>query len=390
MANEVAGRIGAAALLGPSMGAANPMVSAVAAAVSAARLMGLDAAQCSHAIALAIRGAGRPRQPRGVCADGLLYGAAALSGLHAAQLARDGVREDLGILDDTDGPLAEQCWLPLRAAFTGLGQAWITETIAFKLAPLALHAQVPVQATAEILRRHIKAADKRLRADQVDRVEVRTTSLTTGLALHPWSLRPTTVPHSLRHAIGVLVSANTITPEQLTETWLADNRDKIGHVAARVSVIYDPARTAAWLTGLIEVAAPLFAGVTIDELRDVLRRARAMYGPLPSAPGGVLALLRARPGRLLEQIRYSTGDLADARLDELQYRCDTEVKLFTTRGGSWPERRAVPEGSPGWSWQDTVERVLARHGAPDSDALLRASLSDNGQQWVASILHSSE
>jgi hypothetical protein len=103
----------------------------------------------------------------------------------------------------------------------------------------------------------------------------------------------------------------------------------------------------------------------------------------------VVALLRARPDRLLEQIRYSTGDLSDARLDELQFSCDTEVKLFTTRGGSWPERRAVPEGSPGWSWQDTVERVLARHGAPDADALLRAASSAKGRQWVASILKSS-
>lgn len=389
LANEVAGRIGAATLLGPSLGATNPMVVAAAAATAAARLLGLSAAQCSHAIALAIRGSGSHRQPRGVCADGLLLGAPALAGLQAAQLARDGVREDLGMLEDTHGPLSSQCWLPLRAAFTGLGAAWLTETLAFKLAPLALHAQVPVQATAEILRRHIKAADKRLRTDQVERIEIRTTALTAGLAGYPWTLRPTTVPRSLRHAIGVLVTANELTPKQLTESWLSDNRDKIGTVAARVSVISDPARTASWLSGLVEVAAPLFAGVTIDELRGVLRRARATFGAASTAPGGVVALLRARPDRLLEQIRYSTGDLADARLDELQFRCDTEVKLFTTRGGSWPERRAVPEGSPGWSWQDTVERVLARHGAPDADSLLRAAPSAKGRQWVASILKSS-
>ncbi|MFT5684382.1 MAG: 2-methylcitrate dehydratase PrpD [Myxococcota bacterium] len=389
MANEIGGRIGAAALLGPGLGAASPMVTSASAAVAAARMLSMSAEQTSHAIALAISACGLPTEPRGVPADALRFGHAARAGLEAANLARAGVRGDLSLLDDPAGPLSEQCWLPLRAAFTGLGQAWLSETLAFKLDPLALHAQVPVQATQEILRRHIKAADKRLRWDQVDRIEIRTTSLTTAMSRRPWSLRPSTVPQSIRHAIGVMVVSSELTSEQLTDDWLTDNRERIGDVAGRVSVTYDPARTAQWLTGLIEVAAPLFVGLTIDELRGVIAKARRFYGPLPSASGGALALLKARPDQLLERIRYSTGDLGTARLEELQFSCDTEVKLFTTRGGSWPERRSIPEGSPGWSWEDTVSRSLARHGAPDAADLLAASSSGDGGQWVASILSSS-
>jgi 2-methylcitrate dehydratase PrpD len=389
MANEVAGRIGAAALLGPGLGAASPMVVCASAAVAAARMMSLSAEQTSHAIALAVSGCGLPEVPRGVPADALRLGRAVGAGLEAASLARAGVRGDLGLLDDPAGPLAAQCWLPLRAAFTGLGQAWLTETLSFKLDPLALHAQVPVQATREILRRHIKAADKRLRVDQVDRIEIRTTSLTATLARRHWPLCPSTVPQSIRHAIGVLVATNALTPAELTDDWLADNRERITDVAGRVTVIHDPARTVRWLTGLVEVASPLLAGVTLDELRGVLSAARAHFGVPPATSGGTLALLQARPDRLLERIRYSTGDLSSARLDQLQLRCDTEVKLFTTRGGSWPERRALPEGSPGWSWKDTVARSLSRHAAPDAADLLEASASGDGSQWVASILQSS-
>ncbi len=389
MANEVAGRIGAAALLGPGLGLSRPMVTSAAATVAAARMLSLSAEQTSHAIALSIASCGLPAAPRGVPADALRLGCAARSGLEAAYLARDGVRGDLGLLDDPVGPLSQQCWLPLRAAFTGLGQAWLSETLAFKLDPLALHAQVPVQGVREILNRHIKAADKRLRPDQVERIEISTTALSAAMAHRHWTLRPSTVPHSIRHAIGVLVVTNELTTEHLDERWLAENREKIGAVAGRVTVTQDAGRSVQWLASLVEVATPLFAGVTFDELKQVMQKARRQYDVASmKSRSGVLAWVKARPDRLYDRIRYSTGDLGTARLDELQYRCDTEVKLFTTRGGSWPERRSLPEGSPGWSWDETVQRTLRRHGAPDVEGLLNAPGSGNGSQWVASILGS--
>ncbi|MDG1480883.1 MAG: MmgE/PrpD family protein [Myxococcota bacterium] len=389
MANEIAGRIGAATILGPGLGMSRPMVTAAAAAVAAARMLSLSAEQTSHAISLSLTSCGLPAVPRGVPADALRLGSAARSGLEAAFLARDGVRGDLGLLDDPAGPLSQQCWLPLRAAFTGLGQAWLSETLAFKLDPLALHAQVPVQGVREILNRHIKAADKRLRVDQVERIEISTTALSAAMARRHWPLRPSTVPHSIRHAVGVLVVNNELSTEHLTEGWLAENREQIGAVAGRVSVTQDAGRSVQWMTSLVEVATPLFAGITLDELKQVMQKARSQYGMASmKTRSGMLAWAKARPDRLYDRIRYSTGDLSTARLEELQFRCDTEVKLFTTRGGSWPERRSLPEGSPGWSWDDTVQRTLKRHGAPDVAGLLSAPASGNGSQWVASILAS--
>ena len=78
----------------PSLVAAGP-----AAAVTAGRLLGLDAEEIGHAIALAALST--PRSVRGSGEDGrwLSFGLAVTAGFHAALAARSGSRGDLGLLD---------------------------------------------------------------------------------------------------------------------------------------------------------------------------------------------------------------------------------------------------------------------------------------------------
>ena len=116
---------------------------------------------------------------------------------------------------------------------------------------------------------------------------------------------------------------------------------------------------------------------------------------LRSAPPRTARAARPAPGRpdaLLERLAYAPHDLAAARLDEWQERMDVEVRLHTTRGGTWPERRVLPEGSPGWPWAQTVERVVARFAGDDPErsakaASLRAAVPGTGaEEWVAGLL----
>lgn len=78
----------------PSLVAAGP-----AAAATAGRLLGLDAEEIAHAIALAVLST--PRSLRGSGEDGrwLSFGLAVTAGFHAALAARSGSRGDLGLLD---------------------------------------------------------------------------------------------------------------------------------------------------------------------------------------------------------------------------------------------------------------------------------------------------
>jgi 2-methylcitrate dehydratase PrpD len=78
----------------PSLVAAGP-----AAAATAGRLLGLDAEEIAHAIALAVLST--PRSLRGSGEDGrwLSFGLAVTAGFHAALAARNGARGDLRLLD---------------------------------------------------------------------------------------------------------------------------------------------------------------------------------------------------------------------------------------------------------------------------------------------------
>ena len=380
-ANEVAGRIGASMLLGPSPAGVQATVHAAAAAVTYGLLEGLDADRLAHGLALALSMPFRvPTRAwlGGGLAKAMISAVPATNAVDAMELARDGAHGPLDILDDRDGLLGALSWVPLRAAFTGLGQAWLTETLAFGLSPVHPFNAPAVQAVDEILNRHIRAADKRLRVDQFDKVEIDCSAPTFALAnmraRHPGQ-DPASIPSCVKTAIGVLVGEHELGPAQLEQSYLDQHRDNIAKVAAKVEVRHDWNRTLDLLEHGVEALAPLFAGVTSKELRTLGMRASGVYGGLPIGASDVLTLVRRRPGRLQERIKYTTGNLADADLDQWQYRYTCEVKLYTTRGGSWPERRVVAWGSPGWPWADTQARVLRKFvGSDDADALTAAEV----------------
>ena len=93
----------------------------------------------------------------------------------------------------------------------------------------------------------------------------------------------------------------------------------------------------------------------------------------------------SRLDRVLGDLRGAVPDLSTARLGEFSLHTDTEVLLYTTRGGTWPERRVGPEGAPGWAWQDTRTRVLARHGG-EAETLSVVPVREDGAAWVDALI----
>ncbi len=397
-ANEVAGRLGAALLIGPDPADACGEIHALAATTAAGVLEGLDAHTLAHAMALAV--AAPSRMPFGVLAGdsparGMATAQAVVRGLDAVGLAKKGVRGPLDALGAPDGVLDRGAWIPLRAAFTGLGQAWLSQTLAYKQLPAPLIWQAPLQALREVLRRHVKAADKRLRADQVEGIELALPGPSLALA-HRASGRPATtpwaVPWRLSAAVGVLVADHDLCGRtQDPEVWAAI-QDRVSLVASKVSVAHDWGLTMDLAQHTVDIWAPLLAGVTAAEIQEAARASRSVHG-VPRSPGaaGLLALIRTRPSQLLEQIRYGSGNLADARIDEWQYRLGAKVRVHTTRGGTWPEDREIPEASPGWSWDKTRTSVFQKLSGADGDQAAAAALCDTGpaepaDAWVRSLL----
>ncbi len=396
--NEVAARLGLAGLLGSHWTPTTTWVSAVAAAVTAGRLQGLDAHELAHALALTLASVGPTRWSTWMGPGrGAAAAAVAVQGLDAVALASAGVRGDLDLLDARDGFFAHVTPLPLRAAFTGLGACWLTRTLAYRLMPGADHVQVPVQAVREILRRHVKAAEKRLRVDQWDRVEIAVDAVSHGLqqvsARHP-GVTPGPVPWAIARTIGALAVHHDFGPAQLDPDWLGAHHEAIAGIARRVELFHDWRATEAWVEHLLDVGEPLFSGVKGGELLAAGRRILAANGASLGGPNPheLFEVLKRRPDRVLARMGRGSGDLAELDIAAFRHKHTTEVKLYTTRGGWWPERRDTPEGAPGWSWEATESGVLLKFAQGDPElrqtaaALLETAGREAGGAWVRSLL----
>jgi 2-methylcitrate dehydratase PrpD len=397
IANELGGRLGAATLFGPAPDLAGSHVQALAAAAVAARLAGLEEKETAQAYALALShvGPGHWTTLHGQgLARGLAVAGAAATGGKAVALAAQGGRGDLALLDNAPGLFERVAYLPLRAAFGGLGETWLTRTLSFPPHPGSLLVQVPVQGVHEILKRHIKAADKRLRVDQLHRIEIQAGFLTCAaekVATRWPGIHAGTVTRSPSRAIGVLVAAQALGAEQVDPGWLSKHRDEVAAAAGRVEILHDAERTRAMADHLVEVMGPLFAGVTTEEMEHAGHRAKHALQWPHQVP---LLHLFSRPShldRLVEKARKSSGDFSqvDARAFRLPLGADT--KLYTTRGGWWPEHREIPEGSPGWNWEETVRNVISlgaggEEGPEARQALLVADAGTRGSGWVRQLL----
>ena len=276
-----------------------------------------------------------------------LWAQAGVAGVDAVELAKGACRAPPTSSMIRPAPSRPR-WLPSRHAFTGLGEAWLTDTLAFRLDPVHPFAQTPVQAVQEILRRHVKAADKRLRADQVQAVEVHTGAPGWFLEQHMDALpgrRPEQILGSIRRSIGLAVAAHDLSPAALTGEALARWDERIAEVAGRVEVRFDVGRSLELAEHAVQTAAPLLSGLTLGELREVGRKARPAW--LRAAPprAARLLALRGRPDALLERLAYAPHDLAAARLDEWQERMDVESDSTPPAAGR-AERRDL-RGPPG-------------------------------------------
>jgi len=391
--NEVGGRIGSAMLLGPNHSVGSGWVYTTSAAASAGRMMGLGPKQMSHAIALAlVAGSAVPRSVIGGEGRALAIGGFVAAGVEAARAAQVGVQGPTDILDAAGGVLDTSCWLPLRHAFSGLGTAWLTETVSFPRWPGPAVWHAALDCVNEILARHVKAADKRLRSDQVTAIHVQLPA--PAVALDGWSNRhglrvSEGLGHALRHAIGALVVEHQLGSAELQPERWAERIERYGDVASRVTVTHDLDLTLGFMGSMVETAAPLIGGITEAEWRNLLGRFETPEVGWPALGiKGLRSIIKHRPDRWLKTVRYAPGDLADARLSDWQLHLGARVELSTTRGGVWPESLTFAKGSPGTPWNQVVEDVSARFASGDPDRLARVQgLIDSGAEVpVASIV----
>ena len=367
--NELSGRIGLATLLGaPEWGCAPGTAASVA--LVTGLLRGLDAPTLARSVAAALGDGGQPvsDRPSILPLDG-----------PDARAARRGV-EAVGATGEPsrfDAQLEEWSWRPLRGALEGMGTTWLTDTISTRICASAPSGQTAVEAVHEILKRHVKAADKRLRVDQVERIVIRVPAAAAGLGVRG-ALEPASVPWSVPNLLGVLVAQHSLGAADLAPAVLARRSEAIAHVADRVEWVVDRGLSARSLSSQLAVLGPLAGDFDWKDARKVLSRTLAGKRKAGRPDRKRLKVWAELVRRMWAQ-RGRTGDLASIDMSSWQLHIPVEVELYTTRGGRWPERRSLPEGGPGASWDAQVRTVVERFDAA-------AGEGSSGGAWLQSAL----
>lgn len=255
-ANEVSGRLGAALFLGPHNGQFWSTIHCPGAALAAGLLRGLDAERLAHAMAISLYQPPYGLWPGFMGPDSKLLTAAepTAQGIRAADLAAEGFTGPLDVLESPRGLLAHLAFAPRPSMLDGLGEVWLTDTLAFKPYPGCAYLQSAVEAVLRL------RDENELDAAEVVAIEVDGGYLTTGmeeLAAGP-DLTPVRVNFSVALSTAVALTAGRLTHHELSYAWLRENETALRGLAGRVRLHHDWGLTLATIKGSAD-ALPLAA-----------------------------------------------------------------------------------------------------------------------------------
>ena len=199
----------------------------------------------------------------------------------------------------------------------GLGDTWYMSSIRPVSTKGAMHWMTAVQSVEEILKRHLKAASKRLRHQQVERIEI-------------------AVPHIFERQtetasewIAKFILNHEWNEEHDDIDWCASMAVPIRELGSKITLRFAPELTEKMFTQLITELPDLFVGTSLHQAAEV-----------SDLPLNKLSI-RSHRGlkKAIQDCSYATGQPSQAQLDAFSMQVPVEVKLMTTRGGTWPERR---------------------------------------------------
>lgn len=399
-ANELAGRLGASVALGPHNGQMWAHIHLLGGAAAASRVLGLDAGETANAMGIAMSEPVYPLFPGFMGPQSKLLTAAtpAVTGATAALLAEKGMTGSRGIIEDEQGFWANFSFIPLPFIMTGLGRAWVTDSIAFKQYPGCAYIDTAMDALFELMERFRSEEGRALEPGEVRSVKVEASLLTTAMDgmsrayMDTSRLSPTNINFSLSVSIAIGLLAGKLTGAELTEEFLDGNRPEILSLAGRVELSHSAPLTVAFLKAVDEAVDLKGAFSQIDW--RAIRRARRRLGEHVSGvaemgPGQALEAwksLSAEDRAFLRGLfslkglagRAEPYDLASSRLEELRMPFGARVRLELADGRRLEGERLVPMGAPGDPGRLAVpEAKFMREVAPlEGEEAARRRLSE--------------
>ena len=363
VANEVACRFGGVALLGPQNGQLWTFVHAVAGAVAAGRLLGLDGDRMQHALALALAQAPRAVAPALAGPDSKLLLAAepTVTGVRAARLAAAGVTGPLDVLTHREGFWSAFATAPLPGMLGRLGDAWATRTLSVKAVPGCAYVSAAIEAI------HRLGPPP---ADRVARVTVEASlptllmdALSAPAVGRPQAPTPVAVTFSTAWSLAVALEAGWHGPGVLHPDWLTSHHPALSALAQRVEVAHDPWLTATTASSFAAVVPPrrLVREAGARGLLRARRRAMGAAGPRLARDAGraLLALLRDPPEGVARRWWDGVAGTDVGSRPDFTMALPARVTVMTVDGQEQTAEVLVCEGAAGHP--SSPPEVAARH-----------------------------
>lgn len=327
-ANEIAGRIGAACLIGPHNGQAWSFIHLAGATAAASKLLGLGENQIADALGIAFMQPNYMLFPGFFSASKLLTASfPVVAGMQAAELAKGGLGGSHNVLDPGSGGFLHQfSFASLTWALEGLGEAWVTRTMAFKPWPGCAYIDTAIEAMENILQRGV-------RPSQMDKVYVRATMMTASMEDlgEKFATGVTTerVNFSVRYSLATLLRYGTLTPATVARP----DRNRLDPWFGRIAVSDERAFTRATAKALKRQHLDPVAGLNLEDKGRII----------------LLAHELAPDFRIKEWLQtLSLPSPPDIRgVNELVLPFPSKVIVHLTGGGQEEEQVDFHRGAPG-------------------------------------------
>lgn len=389
IANEIEGRLGATVVLGPHNGQGWSHIHLAGSAAAAAKLMGLSAEQTAHAIGISLYQPTYVLWPGFMGPDSKATTAATptVTGIQAAILAGKGATGPLDVIEHPQGYMARLSYAPSPHFLSGLGKAWTTDTLGYKVYPGCAYIDTTVDALLEIMRLYSDETGKALSPDDVDEIKVEATLLTvemdhlskTGGSFDP--VNPVSINFSIPGNLAIVLLTGELNADNLSKKWLSEYGEQIEKFSRKVKLVHDFDMTMDFLSSMDEVLdiRKLLKQMKIQDLVRFRMKAKEQYGSsmgvtVPEVLDAVMGSpkMRSRAWKgitdsargLFQQTgpAVSSGyDLGDRPLENFTMPFSSRVTVTTRSGFSTVYQQDIPIGGPGYPFDKTIDSVLDKY-----------------------------
>jgi 2-methylcitrate dehydratase PrpD len=400
-ANELAGRLGASALLGPLNGQMWSFIHLLSSSCITGRILDLGQRRMEHAVAIALS---QPLYPSaaGFFGSGTKLLTAAwpsVLGLQAAFFAAEGMTGPDRTFDGKYGFYKTFSFYPILGAWDALGERWLTESLAVKRHPGCAYIDSALDAMESILDQYEKEKGRSIHASDIDEIRVSTTLLTCEMEKLSSECGEDKLPMSLNFSLCRTLAwrllTHSLNAHDLTEKAVSREAVGVADLAARIHVVSDPAWNRALIASLLVKAGlrDLSWEMGPRGLLSIVRKASDQVRILEHLPTGkqfleLLSKLRVRgdlPKGLWKWFssreasawgpRHRRFSLARVRPEDIEFPFASTVVIFLRDGSRLRCEQRTPVGAPGN--QERNQRDVARAKFKDAaDRLLGADRSN--------------